>query len=384
MNEAAPIDPGWGLYVHVPFCRVRCPYCAFYIVPTHAHADVRARFVDRVIGMYADRRGAFPGPPSTIYLGGGTPTQLPTEDLERLLRAIVPAGALEVTLEANPEDLRPELVERWRAAGLTRVSLGAQTFQPEHARRLGRSANPGRAAAALAWLPALVDVSIDLMFGLHAQTLADLDADLDVVIAAGLHHVSVYGLTVEPGTGYARAEARGALAPADDELWREMYARLVERLRAGGLLRYEVSNFARPGHEARHNQGYWTGRPYLGIGPGAHGLLPDGRRTADVPDLARWLTEDDVTTIEQPDPEQAAIDTLVGAVRTVAGVDLRRLRARTGLAPRPAVLHELARAGLIHVQEDRLVLTEQGFFLADGVTASLARALRPAVGPETC
>ena len=212
----------------------------------------------------------------------------------------------------------------------------------------------------------------DLIFGVPGQTLEAFDADLQRVIDLGAPHVSVYGLTIEDGTRFARA----GLRTAEDELWRAMYDRLVERLEDAGLLRYEVSNFARDGHRSAHNRLYWTDAPYLGLGPSAHGYAPDGERWANVADLRLYLASGDPTlTRERPKPRQAATDLLVAAMRAVEGVDLARMAARTGRVPSPAAVHRLVREGLVRRDGDRLALTRAGFPLCDSVVAFLSRDL---------
>ena len=373
------MDDGWGLYVHVPWCRLRCPYCAFYVLADPGDADLNERFVDRVIAEVERRSVDFGVPPRTVYLGGGTPSRLPASALARLLGAIVPPGCEEVTVEANPEDVTEAWADAALNAGVHRVSLGVQTLNPGHARLLGRARSPADASAAVPRLTGLRSFSVDLMFGLHGQTLAELDRDLDGVLAMGAPHISLYGLTIEEGTGFERAAARGRVVAADEELWREMYARIVSRLADAGIYRYEVSNFARPGHEAIHNPGYWRGRPYLGVGPGAHSLLPDGVRTVDRPDLDRWMTGDVEASREQPDAEEAATDLLISAVRTTEGLADAVLAAHTGLLPRKQARDRLVAAGWLQDRPGWMILTDEGFFVADAVVSALSRDLVPAL-----
>jgi oxygen-independent coproporphyrinogen-3 oxidase len=366
----------WGLYLHVPSCRIRCPYCAFYVVPDR---ELPAeRFVDRMVEEVSRRR--LPGDPLTVYVGGGTPSRLPLPELVRLLEAVVPATPAEVTIEANPEDIDAAWLDAVATAGADRVSLGVQTLNPTAARRLARVASATHASRAAALLRAsrLRTWSADLMFALPDQTAADLLADLDALLALDPPHVSVYGLTIEPGTAFERAAARGKAPVAEDELWRWMYATVVERLSDAGLARYEVSNFARPGHASVHNQGYWDDRPYLGVGPSAHGFLPDGSRQTDVADLRAWLDGGAITTTEPADPEQRALDALISGLRGVAGLPTARL-ARLGFVLEPTVVAALAKANLIHATADRIALAAEGFFVADAVVRRLADSLRPAL-----
>lgn len=369
---------GWGTYVHVPFCRIRCPYCAFHVDADH-QAD-HAGFVDAVLREHDTRRPSFPGTPRTIYLGGGTPSRLPVAGLTRLLDALGARHAEEVTVEANPEDLTPAWLDAALGAGVTRVSLGVQTLSARHARTLGRARTPTDARAAIALLRAspLRTWSVDLMFALHEQTVEELDQDIDAYLALDPPHISLYGLTIEEGTGYARAHERGRLAPADDERWRLMYGALVSRLGQAGLHRYEVSNFAREGHRSVHNAGYWHGRPYLGLGPSAHGLGVDGTRWANVSDTAAWMRDPTgTTTVEAPSPEETATERVLSGMRTVEGLDLGTLAGQTGFTVAPATLTRLVAGGLIHGEAGRMRLADEGFYVADAVVGALVHALQP-------
>lgn len=373
------LQDGWGLYVHVPWCRVRCPYCAFYVLPEHEmQADP---YVTSVLAEHHLRRGDFPGAPRTVYLGGGTPSRLPLPALRDLLGGLLGAHVPEeLTVEANPEDVTPDWANAVAALGVTRVSLGVQTLKPDHARRLGRARTvPTAPAAARALIDAgLRSWSADLIFGLPHQTLDELRADLDALLALDPPHVSLYGLTIEEGTAYARAAERGVFTPADEDLWRAMYDHLVAALRSAGIDRYEVSNFARAGHRSRHNEAYWKDRPYLGLGPSAHSYLPDGDRVTGHPDLARWQA-DLHGDRERPDAEAAASDLLVSGLRGVDGLSLARLADRTALRPDPAAVTRLVRLGLLRDAPPHavLALSDEGFAVADGVVRALVDALGP-------
>lgn len=376
-------EPGpYGVYVHVPWCRVRCPYCAFYVVRDRSAAGrppAFASFVDAVLAEHALRTPDFPGPAATVFLGGGTPSRLPGTELRRLLDGLPRVPGAEVSAEVNPEDVAAFLGPALDA-GVNRISLGIQSFDPSQGRRLGRAHSQRDAADALAAVGAsgVRSWSADLMFALPGQTLADLERDLDALLAHDPPHVAVYGLTIEPGTPFERANAAGRMAVPDDDAWREMYDRLVERLAAAGLLRYEVSNFAKPGHESAHNLGYWQERPYLGLGPSAHGLLPDGARYVNAPDLTAYLRGGDPTgEREPPDPERIARDALISALRCRDGIDLDRLSRRTGYAPRSSAVERLIATGLLARTGSRIALAGDGWPLADAVVGRLVDALAP-------
>lgn len=356
----------WGVYVHVPWCRVRCPYCAFDIVPRERPDD--QAFLDGVLADLDRWWPAFDGAPATLYFGGGTPSLLAPTTLGRLVERI---GAAHVSLEANPEDVTDAWLSGVIEAGVQRISLGVQSFQTGSLRLLGRAHHdPGPALARLAAAP-LQSWSADLIFGLPDQTLAALDADLDALLAFEPPHVSLYDLTLEPGTGLTRLHERRPLPLPDEDTWATLQDRIVERLQDAGLERYEVSNFARPGHRSLHNQLYWQLRPYLGAGPGAHGLAPDGRRWVN----ASWSAWRIGTppTVDTPTPHQAALDALVAGLRGTGGLEPDRLAP---FIVDPAVRTRLVAQGLLR-DTGALALTPRGLDVIDAVTRALADALVP-------
>lgn len=375
MTPDPTLGPGpWGVYVHVPWCRRRCPYCSFYVEvdrgPDHA------AYTDAVLRDLDAARAPFDalGPPATLFFGGGTPSRLPADQLARIVRAVAPTG--EVSLEANPEDLEPATLDALRAAGVTRLSVGLQTFDQNFARVLNRASTVDQARAALTRVAAtgFTSFSVDLIFGLPGQTLADLDADLDALAAVSPPHVALYGLTYEPGTPFERARDKGRFRELHEDVWHAMVVRIHERLRALGLQRYEISNYARPGHESAHNQLYWSDRPYLGLGPSAHGYAPDGSRARQVADLVRWQAGEPAE-IEHPTPWQAAADLLVSGLRSRDGLCRARLRRRTALRLDDRLLHTFIDQGLLALDGDVLRVTEAGVPVADGLVERLADRL---------
>ncbi|MFT6158305.1 MAG: oxygen-independent coproporphyrinogen-3 oxidase [Myxococcota bacterium] len=368
----------WGLYLHVPWCRRRCPYCAFYVEAAH---DVPwDAFADVLLTEYATRKNSVSGLPHTVFFGGGTPSRMPTPVLSRVLAGIERAPGTEVTAECNPEDCTQEWLDGALEAGITRVSLGMQTFQPAFARLLNRACSVPEAkeTAERVASSALTSWSVDLMFALPNQTLEQLDADLDAIQAIGAPHVSLYGLTYEPGTPFTRARDKGTFTETSDDLWRDMYDHIVERLRNMGLERYEVSNFAKPGHRSIHNQLYWSDRPYLGLGPSAHGYLPTGERYHNAPNIGHYLSVADPTELsESPNAEQAATDALVSGLRGVEGIDLAALAHRHGVGPQSTAVDRLEREGLIHRSNSRIALTDAGFPVCDAICGHLSDRLVP-------
>ncbi len=375
-NNSRTAHEPWGLYVHVPWCRARCPYCSFQIEVCGGEVDWEP-FVARVIDELEMRARRFPGRPASVYLGGGTPSRLPPEALQRLIGAIAPTHLVETTAEANPEDITATWLDGALAVGVNRLSVGVQTLDSDRAKRLGRAHTVAVALQALDRVrsAALRSWSADLIFAVPGQTVAHLDADLDALLAWDPPHVSLYGLTFEPGTGFDALRLRGRMTPATEDSWRAQYDHLVRRLEKAGLERYEVSNFARPGHEAQHNSLYWSDHAYLGVGPSAHSYDPDGIRQVNPP-LAAWLAGEP-SLDERPSGQQAATDTLVSSLRSTSGLDRDRLHTRTGHRLDPQTLMALFEGGLLTYDDGHVRLTPSGLPVCDAIVSRLSDTLRP-------
>src|SRR5689334_5824984 len=267
---------GFGVYVHVPFCATRCGYCDFNTY-TASEGVEQTGYVEQVLDELAlAAKVVSPPRVDTVFFGGGTPTLLPPADLARILEGIdrawgLTAGA-EVTTEANPESVDPSSLRSLRAAGFNRLSLGMQSVAPNVLRVLDRRHTPGRAAAAAgeARAAGFERVSLDLIYGTPGETAADFAGSLAAAIGSGVDHVSAYALIVEDGTRLAARIGRGELPQPDDDVAADRYLAAEEALSAAGLGWYEVSNWARPGGQCRHNLAYWNGRDWWGLGPGAH------------------------------------------------------------------------------------------------------------------
>jgi oxygen-independent coproporphyrinogen-3 oxidase len=279
-----------GLYVHLPYCRSLCPYCAFAKAPLHHAEPARLLAALRAEWETASRRDGAWGRPRTIYLGGGTPTALDVGTLRSLLEWVHACFDLravrEWTVEANPEGLDQAKLAVLRGGGVDRVSLGIQSLEPAALKALGRIHSPEGALEAIRTVRAagFENLSVDLMLAVPGETDEGFRRGVERIVALGVPHVSAYSLQVEDGTPLAAKVCRGAVNPPGDEIAADRYDRLGRMLAAEGYRHYEVSSYARPGFESRHNQGYWTRRPYLGLGPGAHSF--DGRE--------RWRNESNV------------------------------------------------------------------------------------------
>ena len=371
---------GWGLYVHVPWCRLRCPYCAFDVSPDRQRPSDEAAYVEGVLAEVRRRRVDFAGEPRTIYLGGGTPSRLSSDALGRLVRGLQPPeGVRELTVEANPEDVDLAWATHAASLGIDRVSLGVQTLSARLAQRISRRSSQAHAVRAVDVLRAagLDNVSVDVMVGLPGATHREELEALDALLALDVPHVSLYGLTAEPETPFGDAVDRLGL-PEDDDAADRLTA-VVDRLQDAGYERYELSNFARPGFRARHNEGYWTDRPYLGVGPSAHSDLPDDTRTVDVRGVSAWVAAADRVATREPSVGRTrAADLLLAGTRHVEGLSRTYLLSRTGWDVDTQRLTALVDAGMLAPTEAVIRLGPRGPLVADAVVAKLCDALTPA------
>jgi len=354
------------LYLHVPFCSRRCSYCDFAIavrqrVPARAYLDaVRAE-----LALVApDLEGL-----RTLYLGGGTPSHLPSEALASLLECFPSTDLdLEVTLEANPEDVTPEAAASWRRLGITRVSLGAQSFDDRALAWMHRVHTAKETERAFATLrrAGFTNISLDLIFALPAELERDWPRDLECAIALEPTHLSLYGLTVEPRTPLARWVSRGASSAPDDERYADEYLTAHAVLARSGFEFYEVSNAAR-GYRSRHNSAYWSGRPYLGLGPAAHSFDGTTRRW----NLAAWEAYRRALALGR-----LPLESEERLTETLRELERRYLALRTieGLE-RSAFSNEQLRrwtaAGWVRLEADRVSCTPEGWLRLDALVADL-------------
>ena len=382
------------IYVHVPFCRSKCRYCAFYSEPLHsAQSERMTRYLTVIRKEWAWQHARLAEQHNealvvnSVFFGGGTPSLLPADALAGLLdmlRAALPfAPDVEITLEGNPESLvMPGKLAALAQAGFNRLSMGAQSMDARDLALLGRPHQPEdvRKAMCLARKAGFGNVGVDLIWGLPGQTARTWLNQLEAVLALEPDHVSAYGLTLEPGTPLTADVERGLLALPDDAMLAEMYLSGCALLERHGLMQYEISNFARPGFACRHNWGYWMGDDYLGLGPTAVSTL-GYRRLSNPADLDCWA--DRVTARVDPDVEELDEATLTEErvmlrLRTRAGLDLDELAAVTGrdlLAGQGRFVQDLARAGLISLEGRVLRLTRQGMLVSNDILSRLFEPL---------
>ncbi len=367
------VSGGFGVYVHWPFCASKCPYCDFN---SHVARDAvdqprwRAALV-RELGAVRARTG--PRRVDTVFFGGGTPSLMPPETVAAVIGAIdrlwgLAPGA-EVTLEANPTSVEAGKFRRFSEAGVNRVSMGVQALNDPDLRALGRTHSVAEARAAFDIARGVfARVSFDLIYARMGQTLAMWERELAEALAMAVDHLSLYQLTIEPGTRFGELHDRGRLRIPDDDASADMYLATQEICAAAGMPAYEISNHARPGAESRHNRIYWRYGDYAGVGPGAHGRLSDadGVRVATVAlsDPAGWLAlveaRGDSLSAEVVTPAEQATEYLLMALRLAEGADLDRF-ARLGGAPvAPARLAPLIEDGLLRREGARIAATATG------------------------
>ncbi|MBI4818338.1 MAG: radical SAM family heme chaperone HemW [Deltaproteobacteria bacterium] len=376
-----------GLYIHFPYCEKKCPYCDFN---SHAIDPEHVRYADAVIEELEERANTF-GTFSTVYFGGGTPSLWDAGQVARVLRWIRPRllANAEITLEANPGTVEDSTFEDFVGRGVTRFSIGVQSFSTEELVWLGRIHDAASARRAVKSAMATgARVSLDLIYGLPGQTRESVERSIDEALALDPGHVSAYTLTIEPETHFGRAFAAGRLPVMDDDGQAELIDLVTERLERASYRRYEISSYAKPGLEAVHNTIYWMGGPYLGVGAGASSYLPKAllrgaERRENVKAPAAYLStaRSSLARIERLDRRATIADRLWTAVRTVWGLDLDGLEREARLDPSIVLAIEdevgrLTRLGWVTYEGGWVRPTAEGFKFADGI----GRALLAAIG----
>ncbi len=365
----------FSVYVHVPWCKRRCPYCNFYFVVGRPQAN----FVDALIREFIHRRGDFSGGVTSLYFGGGTPSVLPPRELARFMEFLeeleLLASDAEITLEANPEDLTEDYVKELARTPINRISLGVQSFDDAVLRRLGRKHSSEEAKASIMRLVnhGLTNISVDQIVGVPHERTDAIIAGLRFVHDAGVNHISTYLLTIEEGTKFHRSN----ISPSDDAQ-ADVYLMVQRELNALGYDQYDISSYAKPGFMSRHNQAYWSAEDYIGLGPGAHSMrkLKTGgiERAHNHADVTVWLA-DPLTpqhwTTERLTGDEALREALAFGLRNMErGMDAERLAALFG-APIPAtfsvVMTKYQRLGWLRKRDQAYVIAPEGALFADAI-----------------
>lgn len=384
-----------GLYIHIPFCASRCIYCGFY---STTHPELRQRYVDAVCremeirgersevrGKRLEVRGERIAL-DTVYLGGGTPSQLTCEQLRQLFIYInkvygLTAGQApceapcEVTIEMNPDDVTDEYAAVLQQLPINRVSMGAQTFDDQRLRFLHRRHTASQVMQAVDILRAagIQNISIDLMYGFPGETLSDWEHDIDAALALDVEHISAYCLTIEEGTALYELMNKEKIIMNHEELERAMYERLMDKLTEAGYEHYEISNFAKPGYRSRHNSSYWHDVPYIGLGAAAHSYAPPYRlwNVADIHPYMEAIERGELPCEREfLDDDTHYNDRIATALRTSDGLDLTTLSEKH----RSYCLKEAKQFiddGLLRVDNERIIITRKGLFVSDFIMSSL-------------
>lgn len=380
-----------GLYIHIPFCASRCIYCGFYSTTAVASQDRYTDALCREMQMQKDYLlKALDATPhmelSTVYLGGGTPSQLSGENLEKLFDTIynkvyqdqLPVSATaEVTIECNPDDITPQFASILSSLPVNRVSMGVQTFSDERLKFLRRRHSAREVDQAIGRLRqvGIDNISIDLMFGFPQETMTDWRTDLQQALSLEVEHISAYSLMYEEGTALYRLQQEKKVRETDEETSLAMYNLLIDELTAHGFEHYEISNFARPGFRSRHNSSYWQAVSYLGLGASAHSYNGYSRQW-NVADIRQYIEAIErgvlPAEIETLDADTRYNDRIATALRTREGIDLSVLEK-----PYQTYLKELAtphiRRGHLVLKDGCLALSRSGIFISDSIMADLMK-----------
>jgi len=381
-----------GIYIHIPFCRKACHYCNFHFSTS---LDLKNEFVKALlkeIEITASENENITGQPAgylkgemidTIYFGGGTPSLLTKEELSAILAQLrssyLVSGSAEITLEANPDDINRELLRSWRTAGINRLSIGIQSFFDEDLVWMNRVHNSEQSSAAirLSREEGFDNLTIDLIYGTPGLTDEKWKANVDMAIAAGIPHLSCYGLTVEPSTALYHMIKQNKRSDIDQEKQAAQFLLLIEWLQAAGYEHYEISNFAKPGYRSRHNTSYWQGKSYLGLGPSAHSFNGHSRR---------WNIANNALYIQSIKNNQLPVETeeltasqrvneyIMTALRTVEGLSLPYMEEVFGTSVTDQLQHAAKKYisnGKLQCNKERLQLTTEGKLYADGIASDL-------------
>lgn len=368
-------DDTLALYVHWPFCVSKCPYCDFN---SHVRESIdQAQWRDALLADLAHEARETPGRRLTsIFFGGGTPSLMPPATVAALIEAAESqwgfAPDIEITLEANPSSVEAARFADLAAAGVNRVSLGLQAFHDQALRFLGRAHDVAEGLAALETAQSSFGrVSFDLIYALPGQGADDWRAELARALSFGTTHLSLYQLTIEPGTRFASMAARGELVPADPDESAGLYELTRDMTAAAGLPAYEISNHARPGEESRHNLAYWRYQPYSGVGPGAHGRR-NGRATLRHKKPENWLAAlarngHGIAEVREITPADRSVEALLMGLRLAEGVTYRPDDLET------AAVERLSAQGLLVREGERLRVTQPGMLLLDAILAEIVK-----------
>ncbi len=365
-----------GLYIHIPFCKSRCIYCGFF---STTMLDLRQQYVDALCQEMKMRCQGGENI-STIYLGGGTPSQLTTDQLRQILHRAYIYNKVEkdaeVTIEVNPDDVTERFANDLTQLPVNRISMGVQTFDDKRLRFLHRRHTAEQVTTAVDRLRAagIKNISIDLMYGFPGETIADCEADIAKALSLQVEHISTYCLMIEEDTQLQQMLQQGNITETEEELERQMYETIINRLEDGGYEQYELSNFARPGFHSRHNSSYWDGTPYIGIGAAAHSYAIESRswNIADIKQYIQGMANSQrIYEEERLDSDTRYNDAITVALRTSRGLDLQALSPKHRTYCLENAQRYLDDGLLERTQDNRLRLTRRGLFVSDMIMSNL-------------
>lgn len=370
-----------GIYLHIPFCKRRCIYCDFYSTTQN---EKKAAYINALCRELDQRKSYLEGEKiETIYLGGGTPSQLEAKDFEQIFQALYRLYEIspeaEITIEANPDDLTDEYVGMLRTFPLNRLSMGIQTFQEDILRLLHRRHTAQQAVEAFnrCRKAGFTNISIDLMYGLPGETLQTWETDLHQAVSMKPEHISAYHLIYEEGTVLWKLREQHRVEEADEDLSISLFTQLIHKLKDNGYQHYEISNFCLPGMHSRHNSSYWTGKKYLGCGPSAHSYNGISRQW-NVASLDRYIEQvnngQTYFEVEDLDLYTRYNDFVITTIRTMWGMQLDALKEQFGeklynYCLRMAQPH--LSQGTLELSNNVLKLTEKGVFISDGIMSDM-------------
>lgn len=374
-----------GVYIHIPFCRSFCSYCDFYSVTDCSETDALVEALTREAAL---RSGyLYNETVDTVYLGGGTPSLLSVAQAERILAAVWKNFSIgndpEITVEVNPDDIKPGYISSLASLGVNRISVGVQSWDDDRLKYLGRRHSARQSAEALEKIfsEGINNVSADLIYGIPGMTTADLRQDIEKTLTFPVTHISAYHLTIEEGTPLHRLREKGKLTETDEETSNSMFMLLISLLRERGFIHYEISNFALEGFISRHNSAYWKQVPYIGLGPSAHSFDRRSRQwnISDVREYIRSVNEGKVSS-EREELDRLTLfnEYIMTALRTSWGIDLTHVENSYDKELHDYLVNmsgKYIRYGLMKRERDTLVLTDQGRMISDNIIAELLMEL---------
>ncbi len=371
-----------AVYIHWPYCTRICPYCDFNVYKAKGEDNALVAAITNDLAWWRAQSGE--RVITSIHFGGGTPSLLKASEISQLIETVDTLWGLpketEIALEANPNDADAVKWQAYRAAGITRLSLGVQTFNNAALDMLGRDHDAAQAKTAINnAVNIFPSVSADLIFGCSGQTQADLSTDLEILLGSGVQHISTYQLTIEPGTAFAKAESRGQKRTVDEEHSADFFEFIISQLSQAEFDHYEVSNFAKAGHQSQHNLAYWRGYDYVGVGPGAHGrLTKGGMKSATICALTPSAYIENVANtqngIEIKDvlsEEERAEEYILMGLRIQEGFSLKQFEALMRQPLSPSKIEPLIEMQLLRREGDRIIATPKGRMVLNAVIDAL-------------